>query len=205
MSKYCTNCGATLDDDALFCPECGTRIEAVPAAAALAAEEALAPESDAAQEEISASMPEPDPEPFAASSPAPEAGPEVRKPEPPRPETVRAEQVTQTAVPVPPAAPLPQPEPAPERSKEISTAGYFWLMLLYSIPLIGFIAMLIFSFAAKNKNLRNFGRAHLVWIVVCLVLTIILVLTSAILLRIYHVEIDWEQLMQNLRNLIPVK
>ena len=42
-------------------------------------------------------------------------------------------------------------------------------------------------------------------IVVCLVLTIILVLTSAILLRIYHVEIDWEQLMQNLRNLIPVK
>ena len=30
MSKFCTNCGATLEDDAVFCPECGTRSAAAP-------------------------------------------------------------------------------------------------------------------------------------------------------------------------------
>ena len=27
MSKFCTNCGAQTEDNALFCPECGTRFE----------------------------------------------------------------------------------------------------------------------------------------------------------------------------------
>lgn len=27
--KYCTKCGAQMDDDALFCPKCGTKVEEV--------------------------------------------------------------------------------------------------------------------------------------------------------------------------------
>lgn len=188
MAKYCTNCGAVLEDDAVFCPECGMRTDytaegealvsagtaAGPAAASLVSEETI---------------------PSAAPSP------EAIKAE--TAETVKAEQVQQTAPPIPPA-PSPVKEELPERSKEISTAGYFWLMLLYAIPILGFIAMLIFGLAARNKNLRNHARAHLVWIIVIIVVSVLLYLTIRIALKAAGVEIDWETLMQNIRDLIPV-
>lgn len=28
--RYCSNCGAPLDEDALFCPDCGTKVEVPP-------------------------------------------------------------------------------------------------------------------------------------------------------------------------------
>ena len=34
MAKFCTNCGATLDDDKKFCTECGASVNEVPAGAA---------------------------------------------------------------------------------------------------------------------------------------------------------------------------
>ena len=174
MSKFCTNCGATLEDDAVFCPECGTRFDSVPTA-----EEA---------------------------APAPEVRPEPQETVRPQPEAVRPEQVQYTA----PPAPAPEPEPAPapdevpvQRSKEISTAGYFWLMLLFAIPGIGFIAMLIFAFAVKNKNLRNFARAHVVWIIVALIVAILLWIVLKVALKVTGTEIDWEGLFENLKTAFP--
>ena len=147
MSKLCTNCGAALDDDAVFCPECGTRTDAAPAPEEKPAAEAPAP------------------------APAPAPGP----------------------------APQPAPGPAPEtRSKEISTAGYFWLMLLFAIPVIGLIALLIFAFAVKNKNLRNFARAILIWIIVALVLSVI----AFILMKIFGVDLS--SVIESIENVIPL-
>ena len=34
MAKFCTNCGATLDDDKKFCTECGASVNESPAGAA---------------------------------------------------------------------------------------------------------------------------------------------------------------------------
>lgn len=178
MSKFCTNCGATLDDDAVFCPECGIRFDTAPA------EEAAGP--------------------AAAAEPAPEVRPEPREEVRPQPETVRPEQVQYAAPPAP--APVPVPEAAPEpvkRSKEISTGGYFWLMLLFAVPVIGFIAMLIFACAVKNRNLRNFARAHVVWIVVLLILAILLWVVTKLALKAAGVVIDWEALFENIKNAVP--
>ena len=32
MERICTHCGTPLEDNALFCPECGERVTALPAA-----------------------------------------------------------------------------------------------------------------------------------------------------------------------------
>ena len=116
------------------------------------------------------------------------------------------------AVPVPPApvpeetpAPGPEAASAPERSKEISTAGYFWLMLLFHIPIIGLIAVLILGLTGSNRNLRNYARAHLAWIAVMIVLTVILYIVTRIIVSVTGNPIDWQSLFQSFRDLLPIK
>lgn len=75
--------------------------------------------------------------------------------------------------PAPPApAPVyedPAPAPAPTYPA-VSTGVYFWLMLLFSLPVVGFICTVIFSFAPKNPSLKHFSRAVLIWMLVGLIL-----------------------------------
>ena len=67
-----------------------------------------------------------------------------------------------------------QPAPDPT-SKVVGTGAYFGLMLLFAIPIIGQIACLIMAFAPKNKNIKHFARAQLIWMVIAIVLIGILV------------------------------
>lgn len=48
MSKFCNNCGSIMEDDAVFCTNCGAREEAAPAAEPVAAEAPVFEESPAA-------------------------------------------------------------------------------------------------------------------------------------------------------------
>ena len=61
MAKFCTNCGATLDDDKKFCTECGASVNETPAGAAAPPPQA-APQSQAAPvyaQTATATMPPP--------------------------------------------------------------------------------------------------------------------------------------------------
>ena len=49
----------------------------------------------------------------------------------------------------------------PAEYKPISMWGYFGYELLFSIPLVGLIVALVFSFGGtQNINLRNFARSY---------------------------------------------
>lgn len=75
-----------------------------------------------------------------------------------------------------PAAPITgSGEIIPKKgTDEIVRAGYFfWSMLLYSIPVVGFTVCLISAVAAKNENKKHFAKAVLVWYIVGLVLAVI--------------------------------
>ena len=62
----------------------------------------------------------------------------------------------------------------PYEYKPISMWGYFGYELLFSIPLVGFILLLVFSFGGtKNKNLKNFARSYFCFMIVIIVLSII--------------------------------
>ena len=71
-------------------------------------------------------------------------------------------------------------------------------MLLFAIPVIGLIALLIFAFAVKNKNLRNFARAILIWIIVALVLSVL----AFIAMKIFG--IDLSDVIESIQNVIPL-
>ena len=63
----------------------------------------------------------------------------------------------------------------PAEYKPISMWGYFGYELLFSIPVVGFICLIILSFAPSNKNVKNFARSYFCMFIICLVLTIVLV------------------------------
>ena len=62
----------------------------------------------------------------------------------------------------------------PEEYSPISPWGYFGLNILFAIPFIGFLILLILSFASSNINVRNYARSF--WIPLLLVLIGLLIL-----------------------------
>ena len=64
-------------------------------------------------------------------------------------------------------------EQLPEKFKPISPWAYFGLQLLFSIPLIGFIFLIVFSCSNENINRRNFARSY--WCVLALSVIIFVV------------------------------
>ena len=50
--------------------------------------------------------------------------------------------------------------------------SYFFLSLLYAVPVIGFIFLLIHSFNTSNENLRHYARSYFVRLLVAVILLI---------------------------------
>ena len=58
----------------------------------------------------------------------------------------------------------------PEKYRPLKPAQYFWLTILFAIPVIGFICLVIMSISNSNINRRNFARSY--WIPVLIVVII---------------------------------
>ena len=55
----------------------------------------------------------------------------------------------------------------------ISVGGYVGTLILFSIPIIGWIICIIMAIVAKNPNRRNFARAMLILIIIMIVISVI--------------------------------
>ena len=78
----------------------------------------------------------------------------------------------------------PEPEPVvPEENRPLSPWAYFGYGLLFSIPVVGFILLIVLSFAGKNVNRKNFTRSYWCWaiLVLGLILIAVVVLLTGIL------------------------
>ena len=65
----------------------------------------------------------------------------------------------------------------PDEYRPISMWGYFGYEILFSIPIVGVILLLVFSFGGtKNVNLRNFARSYFCFLIVVVIFAIILVI-----------------------------
>ena len=70
------------------------------------------------------------------------------------------------------------PAPAQKPSAEEQPVGfwtYIGLFLLFAIPIVGFIAAIVFIFAPKRKSLKNFAGAVVTYMVTSLVITILII------------------------------
>lgn len=65
----------------------------------------------------------------------------------------------------------------PAENDVVGVGAYFWLSVLFSVPVVGLLACLLVSFVPRRKSLKNFGRASLIRAVIGLLLSGIAALT----------------------------
>lgn len=59
--------------------------------------------------------------------------------------------------------------------KPLSPWAYFFYQILFSIPVVGFIFLIVFSISGANINRRNFARSY--WCALALMLILIIILS----------------------------
>ncbi|MBQ5991087.1 MAG: zinc ribbon domain-containing protein [Clostridia bacterium] len=86
------------------------------------------------------------------------------------------------------ATPEPKPEPVdgplfapppapvvPEENRPLGPWAYFGYGILFSLPVVGFILLIVFSFAGRNVNRKNFARSYWCWLILLLAIVLIFV------------------------------
>lgn len=176
MAKFCTKCGKEIADGMAFCTECGTP---APADAQKPSEEAIAVTAAA----VVSSAPQgiqPQAEPQQTfQQPVQQAyQPPVQQAYQPPVQQQPIQQAYQ-----PPVQQMYQQQPAPQEPRPtggkygvVSTGAFFGMMLLFAIPVVGWITCIIMAFAPKNENIKHYARAMLIWLIIAAVLCVILFL-----------------------------
>lgn len=65
------------------------------------------------------------------------------------------------------------PAAIPENLRPLSPWAYFGLQLLFSVPIVGFIFLIIFSIKRDNINRRNFARSYWCSLIIAAVILLV--------------------------------
>ena len=85
-------------------------------------------------------------------------------------------------VPEPVPAPVPEEPPVkvvykiPPENEPMGAWSYFWLKVLFTVPIVGFIFLMIFTFHGGNVNRRSFARSYWCGLLVLLVVITVIVI-----------------------------
>lgn len=66
-----------------------------------------------------------------------------------------------------------------EQYRPLSPWAYFWYSVLFTIPVIGWIALLVITFSTTNINRRNFARAYWCGLLIAILIGLIIAGLSA--------------------------
>ena len=146
---FCPKCGTEVSDDKAFCPECGNPLKSQAQQASGARKTAGAQQASGGQQ------------------------------------TAGAQQSWQATGAQNGARPHPQVQfqsdtvVLPDEYKPISMWGYFGYEILFSIPIVGFIVLIVLSINGKNQNVKNFARSYFCFTIIVLILLVILLVSVA--------------------------
>ena len=63
----------------------------------------------------------------------------------------------------------------------VDVGSWFWLILLFAIPIVNIIAIIVIACGSGNRNVVNLCRAYLLWFLVGIVLFVVLGIISTLL------------------------
>lgn len=178
----CKTCGKEIPKEARFCTYCGTLQDSP------APEEPAAKSAPAVQAAPAAAQ--------DAAAQAPDAkAPGVEAPKTEAPSAKAPSQASSAPLEAMPAYPQAPKAPAPKRPGDaedcapryqpLGAWSYFWLSVLFAVPVVGLVFMIVFSCNTGNINRRNFARSYLIRLVFGLVICAIAVLGCMLLANLF--------------------
>ena len=84
----------------------------------------------------------------------------------------------------------------PEQYKPLSAWAYWGLSILFSIPVVGFVFLIVFSISGSNINRRSYARSYWIWAVICLVIAIVAIVIIALTVGFTGL---WDQIVDYLK------
>ena len=86
----------------------------------------------------------------------------------------------------------------PAQYKPLTAWQYFWLSVLFSVPVVGFVFLIVFSFSKGNINRRSFARSHwcaaIIALIVVSVAAMLIVLTGSLVGISESITRAWQSL-----------
>jgi len=67
----------------------------------------------------------------------------------------------------------PKAQPVPLMDGTVGTGYFFGMMLVYAIPIIGWIACILTALKGKQQTKKNFAKAMMIWLIIGLILSLI--------------------------------
>ena len=193
--SICKTCGKEIPADARFCTYCGTLQDSP------APEEKTAPSAPLTEQTPPAPAEKTD---AAPKTDAPKEEPpkvelpkaEAPKAEPPKTEAPKSQSGAalspMPSYPQAPKAPAPKnygedTEYAP-KYRPLGAWAYFWLSVLFSVPVVGFVFMIVFSCNGNHINRRNFARSYLIRLIFAVLIGAVTVLLCMLLINLGRSE-----------------
>ena len=150
---FCPKCGTEVSDDKAFCPECGNPLKSQAQQASGARQTAGAQQASEGQQTAGAQQ-------SWQATGAQNGAQNGARPHP------QVQFQSDTVV-------------LPDEYKPISMWGYFGYEILFSVPIVGFIVLIVLSINGKNQNVKNFARSYFCFTIIVLILLVILLVTVA--------------------------
>lgn len=95
-----------------------------------------------------------------------------------QPNVQNYQQPGMNAQPVQPVVNINTQPTVPADYEPISMWGYFGYEILFSIPCVGLICLIIFSFSSKNVNVKNFARSYFCYMIIVAVICVIVAIAT---------------------------
>lgn len=170
---FCTKCGNPLEENVKFCTKCGTFVsnddsasfESAKKSEPIIEDRPITPNNSFAPAGDLGGTPS---KSTATVNPALQYRPEPTREthaEPPR------------ATYAPPKTIIAEAD-LPEKFTPLRPWTYFWINVLFCVPIVGFIFLLIFTFNDSNINRRNFARSFwCIYVIIAIIFAVLLIIS----------------------------
>lgn len=189
--SICKTCGKEIPADARFCTYCGTLQDSPAPEEKTKPSAPLTEQTPPAPAEKANAAPKAD----ATKEEAPKV--EMPKTEAPKTETPKTEAPkAQNGAPLSPMPSYPQAPKAPApknydgdadyapKYRPMGAWAYFWLSVLFAVPVVGFVFMIVFSCNGNHINRRNFARSYLIRLIFAVLIGAVTVLLCMLLINL---------------------
>lgn len=178
----CPKCNAETTEEAVFCPECGANIPEILGCAEGQVTTADKTADDAMNDVLLETSSEME-EAVVATSEA-EASNTVIEPV-----VIAAAPMQTSASELLNKSATNTSDEISKENKPFSTGSAIGYIILSCIPVVGFIALLIFAIAGKNKNRKSMSRAILILWIVCTILVAAAVIVAILVLKPFVTDV----------------